>query len=813
MHSSIKYCLSIFLILFLSGCSSESIPNIQTGKRFSGSAGQGTQFQVTAYGDHIIRLQLISEEDTFLPDDHYEMVVSHNWEGAIQATYSGSLLHFENGDAQLSIDTLSGKVEYRLSGQPVLANGQWTIQADTTILSFEHDPSEHFAGLGHGFTGRLEQLDLQGQFITRNYGHNETVFPDWEHQRQAPLLVPFFFSSKNYGLFLNSTFPNFFDFGSEGSYYFGIDDKGYHGQMDIFLIDGANPEAIIEQYVDLTGHPRLPQLSIFGLQLSDKVHDHNHPTPSDEQWWRDHITQHRKAGFPLDHVVNDNRWRAGGGTRCESRFEWEKERFPDPAAYKIWLDSMGLTFTLDFNRCIAEKSAGWKTDYNIQLPEGSEFHEFAGSIPDFTDPEVRDWIWNLFYSQGINPELGYPVDALWIDEVDALYTVPYDTKLKESTWAEMSNYWFLLIGKALVENGWDKAALNKRPYIWMRGLSAGAQRYGTMWSGDIGTNFPEMKKQVRGMLSAGISGVPYWGHDAGGFINFAFDSGTRQHPNDSIYARWAMQMGVFSPIWKPHGMGQSRWPLDRSQISQQMARKYGQLRYELMPYTYTQAHIAQRTGRPMARAMFLEYPQADAAWENDLQYMWGDDLLIAPMFDKNQRSVWLPKGRWYRFFDPEKIESKGEEMMVEAELSDLPVFVKAGAIIPCYEYAQSTFFMDKSKLILHIYTGADGLFALIEDDGITEAYREGAVAETAFRYEENKATLSIGAMEGTYEGMPMEREITCIFHGVTTSIKALLNGQQLPADAVAYEEDGQVLTVRLPMAKVSKNLSLKLSEW
>ena len=148
-------------------------------------------------------------------------------------------------------------------------------------------------------TRRADPLDLKGQRIARNYGPS--------HSDQAPLLVPFYISSKGYGIFLNSTFPNTFQFGVDGRYDMAIDTWDGRGRMDYFFIAGPQPKDVLRHYVALTGKPRLPPKAMFGLALSDKGHDHLSPTPSDESWWVRKVGEHRDAGFPLDHLVNDNR--------------------------------------------------------------------------------------------------------------------------------------------------------------------------------------------------------------------------------------------------------------------------------------------------------------------------------------------------------------------------------------------------------------------------------------------------------------------------------------------------------------------------
>jgi alpha-D-xyloside xylohydrolase len=223
-----------------------------------------------------------------------------------------------------------------------------------------------------------------------------------------------------------------------------------------------------------------------------------------------------------------------------------------------------------------------------------------------------------------------------------------------TTWGEMRNYWFFLISKALVQEGWDKSFNGtKRPFVWVRGMTAGAQRYATLWSGDILSTYDEMKMQIRGLQLAGLSGFPFWAHDAGGFRL----GESKDAPDDAMYRQWSMAFGSFTPFWKPHGIGKSRWPLDRSADVQKDATTYSEMRYQLMPYIYTYAQKANETGMPMARAMVIDYQNDPLAWKSDLQYLWGNEFLVAPNCSDNDNvSVWFPKGEWYDFWSDEKIE-------------------------------------------------------------------------------------------------------------------------------------------------------------
>jgi alpha-D-xyloside xylohydrolase len=244
-----------------------------------------------------------------------------------------------------------------------------------------------------------------------------------------------------------------------------------------------------------------------------------------------------------------------------------------------------------------------------------------------------------------------------------------------------------------------------------------------------------------------------------------------------------MAFGSFTPIWRPHGIGKyKRWPLDRSQVCQDAALRYGKIRYELMPYIYSNAHIAQETGIPMARAMVIDYSNYPQAWQYDLQYMWGDKMLVAPSCASKDTtlSVWLPPGQnWYNYWN-DSLYHGNETLRYQARVGYLPVFIKEGAIIPRYHYALSTFTLDPKKLILDVYAGKDGSFTLYEDDGVTEKFRtKGELRKTEINYQDQFGQLTVAPSSGSYKGAPSERSYQIIFHGIKSPEKVTVNGQEL----------------------------------
>lgn len=795
----VVYSLLLILSLLLSNYTYSNIIN-KNKKSITFTNKQGFQLRLTPYGSAIVRAQYALPDESFLPDDYYEMVATHNWEGKLKVKKSKKnyiISIVGNKSLRVFVNKKTLVVDYQRYGVSVLKQNKGFYYSQGALrVDFNFDEAEQFTGLGHSYFGRAASINLKGKQHQRNYGA--------DYSEQAPLIVPYYMSSKGYGIFLNSTFENIFNLGENNIYEIGINTARFKGQMDYFYIDGPTLQEVLSNYVSLTGKPRLPQKSIFGLQLSDKGHDHNSASPSNEYWWKNYIETHKAMRFPLDHVVNDNRWRAGGGKRCESRIEWDAERYPDPSEFKKWLDQEGLTLTIDFNRCIGQYSEGWKPTFNIPVTDNINF---KNSAPDLTNSEFRQWFWNILYSKLLAPSLKYPGDGLWIDEFDEMGKAPKDMILSNGRSSlEMRNYWFYLIAKALVKEGWDQQIGEaKRPYVWVRGMTAGAQRYATLWSGDIKPNYEEMKLQIRGMQLAGLSGFPYWGHDAGGFYDWTNQTG----PNEAMYQKWSMGMGVFSPIWKPHGMGQSRWPMDRSKKSQRIAKKYADLRYQLMPYTYTIAYEAHQKGVPMVRAMVLDYGQNPKAWQQDLQYTWGKDLLIAPMCTKeNIVDLWLPTGGWYDYWNETFYDSE-TEISYQTAVDEYPIFVKSGAIIPTTRPVASVANLVEEELIIHVYTGANGAFVMYEDDGVTEKFRtKNEYRLTKMNYDDTQRKLIISAAEGSFEKAHTERSFTFVFHGIGTQSSVFVN--DVHSDNTSFYKTKNTQTVYLGTFAIDEQVVVEL---
>ncbi len=773
IRTSVSSVLLFLIVSFSTAVFAESLSSFsaysEEGRSVIITTQSDQQLRITPYGDYMVRVQAVRQGEDFFEDDHYEIVERHDWEGALEvAETDDELTLTSGGGVVLRIAKSPLKLSFAIdnSDAPVLEEDEGiTWEGNTLAESFVPDNAEHFAGLGHTTYGRIPHVDRRGTTRSVKSGG------------EGACVVPFYLSSKGYGVLLNTTFTHTVAFNDNNDYSLSINDEGYGGRMDYFFIAGPKLPQVLGRYMQLSGLPRMLTKSIFGLHLSDK----SDPGNRGESWWKDMISKHRNAGFPFDHQVNDNAWRASNEATSgqkNSWFEFRKDRYPDPAAYKRWGDQNGITVTLDLNRPGIQLNPSW--DPSLDINGNTQY----GACPDFTKQAAREWIWDLFWDHAFNPSLGYPGDAIWLDEFD-YPDHNHNVKLSNGRyWAEESINYHYMTMRACVKEGWDPAMKgSKRPYFWIRGITAGAQRYGIYWTGDLAGNWEDMAYQVRAMQAAGLSGFPFFNHDAGGHHNQTANS-------DNLFCQWDYAFGSFTPIWKPHGPSHKRWPLQNSSSSQAIAKRFCTTRYEMMPYIYSYAHIAARTGMPMVRSMFFEDQDNETAWQKDMQYYWGKEMLVAPNCTdgNNNVSVWFPEGDWYDFWNDDKIEGNKTTNYYAAK-GVLPVFVKAGAIIPKAPFAKSTFWITHDTLNIHVYAGADGNFTHYEDDGVTEKHRlNGEIRTTQLHYNDAISGVTVGGAEGTYDNAPDERAYQIIYHGLAGAPTLFFNGSPIQS----YSSTGQV---------------------
>jgi alpha-D-xyloside xylohydrolase len=525
-------------------------------------------------------------------------------------------------------------------------------------------PGENFYGLGEKFTS----LNKWGQEITSWATDSGNVVSQRSYKN-----VPFLLSSAGYGLFIHSAYPIVYRLGSESSisYSFHIADS----QLDYFLIYGPAFKQILKGYTDLTGRASMPPKWSFGFWISRCGYKSQTEVEAV-------IREMRARDFPCD-VLSIDPWWMGEAPWCT--YEWNKETFPEPEAMLrrlrhqgvrtcLWIHPYVPTDTRTYEEGVAGGYFVHKSDGSVPAPVMEAFSGDELAAIDFTNPAAVQWFQAKLEAL---LEMGVAVFKSDFGE-----QAPVDARYHDGrTGLEMHNLYPLLYNKAVFE-------LTERYFgrglTWGRAGYAGSQRYPVQWGGDSYSSLDQIAGQLRGLLSYGLSGVPFCSHDVGGFDYSpqAFDHDTQEdYPKDDVtYVRW-LQFGVFSSHLRAHGK-QPREPWTYGPEIEAIARRYLKLRYRLLPYIYSEAVRSTQTGLPMVKPLVLEFQDDPNTYHLDWEYLFGDSFLVAPVFSPAGRGrVYLPAGEWLDYWTKERLAG-GQWFEVDAPLDVLPVWVRAGAIIP-----------------------------------------------------------------------------------------------------------------------------------
>ena len=556
-------------------------------------------------------------------------------------------------------------------------------------------------GLGEG----VHPYDRRG---TQDNMINGQHSPDLE-TFGARLPIPWVISPEGWGVFIGQP---------SGSMTFSQTEARFRGSeatstRNVYLLLGDTPADVLKSYADLTGYPHLPPLWAFGYQQS-------HRTLADEDEILGICKSFREKKLPCDALIYlgtgfcPSGWNTGHGS-----FTFNEKVFPDPA------------------KVIAQiHQEHFKVIVHV-VPPG-DFHgkvTDSGAAAEAPGDAAQYWPKHTALAK-----LG--IDGWWPDEGDRL------------------NVYARLERNAMYFEGSRRDSPARRPFALHRNGYAGLQRYGWLWSGDTFSTWKALQAQIMEGMNIGLSGIPYWGTDTGGFV-------PTPEFSPELFARW-FQFSAFCPSFRSHGrswhlhlpwgwnLGVSgpkevegdwvaSWPpeadLHRPDI-EEICRKYLNLRYQLLPYIYSTAAQSHQTGMPMIRALWLAYPHDETATLVDDAYLWGDNFLIAPVYEKgaNQRDVYLPRGDWWNFWSSERVEG-GRKITVTAPLDTLPIFVKAGAIVPMDPVRQYTSQTADEPTALQVYPGADGQFHWYDDDHSTFQYEQGNFMSVLCEWNDGERTL------------------------------------------------------------------------
>lgn len=489
--------------------------------------------------------------------------------------------------------------------------------------------------------------------------------------------IPFFISNKGYGVFVNHPENVSFEVATEMVTKTQFSVKG--GYLDYFIMSGDTMKDVLERYTDITGKPSLPAPWTFGLWLSTSF-----TTSYDEATVMSFIDGMLDRGIPLRTFHFDCFWMKEFHW---TDFVWDKDVFPDPKGLISRIKKKGLNVCVWINSYIAEKSAlfkeGMEKGYFIKRKNGKTWQwdmwQPGLAIVDFTNPDAYKW-----YQDKLAMMLDYGVDCFKTDFGERIPTedvVFYDGTDPE----KMHNYYTYLYNKCVYEL-LEKKRGKGEAVLFARSATAGGQKFPVHWGGDCWSDYESMEESLRGGLSLLMSGFGYWAHDIGGFENTS---------TADVYKRW-VAFGLLSSHSRLHGSSSYRVPWVYDEEAVDVVRFFTKLKARLMPYLYANAIHTSKTGIPMMRSMVLEFTEDKNCHYLDKQYMMGDSLLVAPVFnDESIAEYYLPEGNWTNFFTGKK--RKGGKWYTEkVGYLDIPLWVRENSAIvlgsrddrPDYDYSK-----------------------------------------------------------------------------------------------------------------------------
>lgn len=555
---------------------------------------------------------------------------------------------------------------------------------ERATVSFECAPDEAFAGTGERFC----KMDLSGHTFQLKNQDGQGV-----NNRRAYKNIPFYLSSRMYGVFYHTSAHCKLSLADHSTR--SVQFLNDQAQLDVFLIGGETPEEILYGYRSLTGFPPLLPLWSYGVWMSRMTY-----FSADEV--NAICDRMRAEHYPCDVIHLDTGWFKTDWL-CEWKFN--EERFPQPEKFIRGLKEKGYRVSLwqlPYVADDAEQIDEAKTNRYIgpltkkQDAEGSNFSalDYAGTI-DLTYPKAVDW-----YKGLLKNLLDMGVVCIKTDFGENIHM---DAVYHSMTPELLNNLYALLYQKAAYE---ITREVTGDGIVWARAAWAGCQRYPLHWGGDSASTWDGMAGSLKGGLHFGLSGFAFWSHDVPGF--HSLPNFMNSPVADDVYVRWT-QFGVFSSHIRYHGTSK-REPWSYPAIAP-IVKKWWQLRYALIPYIVAQSEKAARTGYPLLRALIFHHPDDRLCWHLDDEYYFGDDFLVAPVMNsENRRDVYLPEGEWVNFFTGECLDGGRWLKSVEVPLEEMPVYVRKGAEIPVYtEEVDCTDEMDLSKsTLLRIDEGFSG---------------------------------------------------------------------------------------------------------
>jgi len=719
--------------------------------------------RVTALTDEIIRVRI--GRSGALPEDA-SWAVSRDMRSR-HVSVSPTKHGFETAAVRVTVDPASLALTITdRSGTNIVADSREPISLNGAAFTLRKvlGSGEHIYGLGDKTGG---SLDRRGKtyvdWNTDAYGFDSSTDPIY---KSIPFFIDVDASGRSYGILLDNTWRASFDFGHRDPDTLAISAPG--GPIDYYVIAGPSIREVVRRYTDLTGKAPLPPQWALGYQQSR----YSYMSAAEVR----QIAGRLRA----DRIPTDVIWLDIDYQDRNRPFTVNTQTFPDLKGLASELGSQGIKLVPIVDLHVAAAPNEGYAPYDSGIAGSHFVHNSDGSVyvgkvwpgpsvfPDFTSARTRDW-----WAGNFKPLIDAGAAGFWNDMNEpAVFnetkTMPLDTvhriesddfRTRKASHAEIHNVYGTENTRATYD-AMRTLRPNERAFVMTRASYAGGQRYAVTWTGDNSSTWDHLRLMVHQLVNLGLSGFAYAGADVGGFTG---------GPSPELMTRW-FEIAAFTPIFRDHSAKDTPraepWVDGPAQLA--IRRRFVEERYRLMPYLYALADQNARTGDPLMRPVFYDYPEAaSAACDQSMTFTLGPSLLIAPppkMESPETYDVCLPKGGWYDYWTGGRVASN--KLSETPKLDQLPVFVRAGTILPRQPLVQSTSETPVGPLRLDVYPGPDCTGTIYLDDGHSMAFSKGDYLRQAMRCsvdDQGRLALTFEPRQGHYR--PWWREIEILVHG------------------------------------------------
>ncbi len=705
------------------GCAAFILPGTGfAGESELGPAEEDLEIRISSVSAHTLRLSIFSARGGVGTVAGDGSLVRESWDGPVMKL-SGEFAEHAVKAGDLNVKVSASPLIFAISGADGTAIQRLKVDGASGVVSFATGNSP-LLGLGEGGP----QFDRRGSVDTMKRGQGGYKL----ETNGGRVPIPWLIGTAGWAMFFHAPFGTFDFSGAESKFLPAGPEAAY--PLDIFFVAAREPATIMSEYAKLTGPAELPPLWSFGYMQS-------HRTLGSPEEILAEAKTFREKKLPCDAMIYLSTGFCPNGWNTENgAFEWNVRAFPDPP------------------KMLAELHKG---NFRTVIHTVILTDTLTGRAQDACDVAKYDETEAGCYWDAHRKDFAMGVDGWWPDEGD-----PLD------------------ISSSLVRNRmyWEGPQIdrpNERPFALHRNGYAGMQRYASfLWSGDVYSTWETLKTHLPIAVNTGLTGIPYWGTDIGGFVP------TKEFTAE-LFVRW-FQFGAFCTLFRSHGRA---WKLrlpwgwntgdtgpaeirnyggaalpDESQLHNPqveiICRKYLELRYRMLPYIYSAVRECTLTGMPVMRSLWLHYPADPVAVARGDEYLWGRDILVAPVVEQGatSRAVYLPRGDWWDFWSGERMKG-GREITRAVDLETTPLYVRAGAIVPMGPVKQFTDEKVEAPLSISVYAGGDAAFLLYEDDGNSFNYRKGEWMGIQMRWNDARRVLKFELAEGSRMLAPGRRDI------------------------------------------------------